>query len=150
MAFAAGQRVTAGQLNRVQPTPYSAPATGSGLAMTGTTYTDIPGCSVTLTTQAAGATYVAVGVFDASVTTTNASTLMLGHLLVDGSADTGIAIKAMDTADRDTVTMVWQGTLPSAGSHILKLQGALSAVSAGTGSFLQTDTKIQVTITEVI
>lgn len=149
MSFLAGQRVTAGQLNRVQPTSYLAAATGP-LAVATSTYADIPGATVTFTTQAFGAQYTAWGVFDASVTTTSASILMLGHLQVDGVTDTGVAVHGMAVANRDTVAMMWQGTLGAAGSHTLSLQGALSGALASGGTFLQQDTKLTVTITEVV
>ena len=149
MALLAGEIVTAGRLGRMQPVTYEAQASGA-LAMTDTTETDIPGATVTLSTAAANAIYVVTATFDASVTTTNASTLMVGKLTVDGSIQTGTAIHAMDTALRTTIPMTWRGTLASAGSHTLKLRGNLSAAAAGTASFIQTNTRIAITILEVV
>ena len=149
MPFLAGQIITAGQLARMQPTPYMAAAT-SALTTTTTTYADIPGTDIAVTTLAANATYTALGVFDCNVLGTSPSILMVGRLLVDGATDVGLAIHAMDTLDRDTVSMVWQGVLPAAGAHTFKLQGALTAALASGGSFLQSDTRLQVTITEVV
>ncbi|MDX2679300.1 hypothetical protein [Streptomyces soliscabiei] len=149
MAYLAGERMTAGRTNRLQPVDYDAAAT-SALPVATTTYADIPGCSITFTTAVAGATYKAWGTFDCNVTTTSGSILMVGHLLVDGVVDTGIAVYGMDTLDRATIAMTWKGTLAAAGSHTLKLQGALTSALASGGSFLQSDTKLMLTITEVV
>ncbi|RPK85053.1 hypothetical protein [Streptomyces sp. ADI98-10] len=146
MPIAAGQKITAGQLTRMQPTKYLGEATGSLTAST--TYQLIPGCTVTLTTLAANATYSVIGVFDCNVTTIHATNLMVGRLTVDGSGGTGLAIHAMDTQDRDTVAMLWQGTLAAAGSHTLQLEGVINA-AGGAGGFLQYS-RISVTITEVV
>lgn len=144
MPIAAGQSVTADQLNRLQPRPYNAAATA---ALVGTaTYAAIPGCSIPLTTTAAGATWTATGVFDCSVTTTNTTALMVGRLVVDGASEAELAVHAMDTLDRDTVAMVWSGTLASAGAHTLALEGV---VTGGAGTF-QIYTSLNVTVTEVI
>lgn len=148
MSFLAGETITAGRLNRLQPVDYDAAAT-SALAVGNSTYADIPGCSITLTTGAANATYKAWAVLDCSVTAVSTTALMVGRHVVDGVVDTGIAVYAMDTLDRATIAMMWRGTLASAGSHTLKLQGALTATVASGGSFLQSDTKLMVTITEV-
>ncbi|MER8262742.1 hypothetical protein ABT007_00940 [Streptomyces griseus] len=146
MPIYAGQRVTAGQLNRIQPVDYIGEATAALVATT--TYQLIPGCSVTLTTQAANALYSVSAVFDCSVTGVHTQNLMVGRLMVDGVGGSGLAIHAMDTADRDTVAMVWRGTLPAAGSHTLQIEGVINA-AGGTGSFLQYS-RILVTISEVV
>lgn len=148
MGFLAGETITAGKLNRIQPTPYEEPCTAA-LTVTTATYADITGCSITLTTAAANAVYMAEAVFDANVTVVSGTSLMVGRLLVDGVTDSGIAVYAMDTTDRATIAMRWRGLLASAGSHTLKLQGANSG-AAGTGVFQQDDTKLQVTIYEVV
>ncbi|MGW0869955.1 hypothetical protein ACWD3Z_05615 [Streptomyces sp. NPDC002740] len=148
MGFLAGEMFTAGRVNRLQPVDYEAAATGP-LAVANATYADIPGASITVVTAAAGATYRALGVFDCSVTTANSTILMVGRHMVDGVVDAGIAVYAMDTLDRATIVMCWKGTLGAAGSHTLKLQGALTNTLASGGSFLQSDTKLQVTISEV-
>lgn len=146
MAFLAGERITAARLNRLRPSSYFAQASSS-LTRTDTTYADIPGATVTFTTVAASAEYTVTGVFDCAVGTVSASTRMLGRIVTDGNAELGFAIHEMDTLDRDTDTTVAKGTLTTAGSHTIKLQGALSA-AAGSGTF-QTFTQILVTITEV-
>ncbi|MFH9610415.1 hypothetical protein [Streptomyces sp. NPDC017448] len=146
MPILAGQIVTAGQLNRMQP---RVEAAGASAALTATTtYELIPGCSIPLTTQAPGATYSAIAVFDCSVTTAHATNLMVGRLVVDGSPQNGLAIHAMDTLDRDTVTMVWSGTLPAAGSHTLHLEGVINA--AGGAGLFHINSRFTVTLTEVV
>lgn len=149
MAFFAGEMLLAQRLNRLQPIDYEAPAT-SPLAVATATYADIPGASLTITTETTGATYKAIGIFDCNVATTSPTILMVGRLLVDGVGAEGIAIYAMDTADRATIAMTWRGSLGAAGSHTLKLQGALNGALASGGSFLQSDTKLSVTVLEVV
>jgi hypothetical protein len=148
MAFLAGEIVTAGRLNRLQPVTYEAIAS-SLLTMTTATPADVPGASVSLTTTADNAAYKVIGVFDAEVLATSTSVLMLGKLVVDGTSQSGVAVYGMDTLDRATVIMTWTGTLGSAGSHTLKLQGNLTASLATGGRFNQGDTKLTATITEV-
>lgn len=148
MAFLAGERITAERLNRLQPKTYSAPATGS-LTRVDSTWADIPGCTVTLTTEAANARYDVIGIFDCSVGATSSTVLMDGRLVVDGVADASVfAIHAMDTLDRDTVAQAFDGTLATPGIHTLKLQGTLSGPLATGGTF-QVFSKIKVVITEV-
>lgn len=146
MAFLAGEKITAARLNRLRPSTYFAQATSS-LTRTDTTYADITGATVTFSTTAANAEYTVIGVFDCAVGTASSTTRMLGRIVTDGVAEGGFAIHEMDTLDRDTDTTVAKGTLASAGSHTIKLQGALSA-AAGSGTF-QTFTQIHVTVTEV-
>lgn len=146
MAFLAGETITAARLNRLRPQAYFAQASAS-LTRTDTTNADITGATVTFTTTAANAEYSVVGVFDCAVGTASSSTRMLGRIVTDGVAEGGFAIHEMDNLDRDTVTTVAKGTLAAAGSHTIKLQGALSA-AAGSGTF-QTFTQIHVTVTEV-
>lgn len=149
MPILAGQKVTAQQLGRLQTKKYSATASGS-LTRTDGTWADIPGCSVTLTTETANARYDVIGIFDCSVGATSTTILMDGRLMVDGVADaTVFGIHAMDNLDRDTVSQVFDGTLATPGVHTLKLQGALSG-SLATGGTFQVFSKIRVEITEVV
>lgn len=148
MGFLAGETITAGRLNRIQPTTYEEACT-SALTVTTATYADITGASITLTTTADNAIYIAEAVFDCNVTGTSTTSLMVARLLVDGVVDSGIAVYAMDTLDRSTIAMRWRGFLVAAGSHTLKIQGANTG-AAGTGVFQQDDTKLQVTIYEVV
>ncbi|MHC3391289.1 hypothetical protein ACLQ2E_17815 [Streptomyces lavendulocolor] len=150
MAILAGGRLTAGQVARIQPQFYEGAATAA-LTVSTTTYADIVGATVTFTTTAANAKFRAEAVFDASIGTPSSTNLMVGRLVVDGTPDAGgLAVYAMDTQDRATVAQHWTGTLPAAGVHTLKLQGACTASGSGSGTFLQSDTKLIVTIAEVV
>lgn len=149
MTFLAGDRLTAARVNRLQPKNYIA-ACSSALTATTSTYADITGASITLTTETDNATYVARGVFDMNVLATSTTILMVGRMQVDSVTDSGIAVYAMDALTRATVAMEWQGTIASAGSHTFKLQGALTSSLATGGAFQQDDTKIQVSIYEVV
>ncbi|XQE79508.1 hypothetical protein ACN24L_12325 [Streptomyces microflavus] len=146
MPVYAGQALTAGQLNRMQPRPYLAEASGNLIA--GTTYQPIPGCSLVAPSTVAGATWTATGIFDCTVTTVHATNLMVGRLLVNGASQTGLAIHAMDTTDRDTVAMVWSGTLGAAGSNTFAMEGVVNGASGG-GTF-QSYSRLAVTITEPV
>lgn len=146
MAFLAGERVTATRLNRLLSVNYWAQASAS-LTRTDTTYADITDATVTFTTETNNATYTVTAVFDCAVGTLSATTRMLGRIMTDGVAESGFAIHEMDDTDRDTVMTTAKGTLATAGSHTIKLQGALSA-AAGSGTF-QTFTQLLVTINEV-
>ncbi|WOI58598.1 hypothetical protein [Streptomyces fradiae] len=143
----AGQIITANMWNRLQPVDYFAQATNL-LTRTDATFADIPGATVTFTTTAANASYKVIGVFDCAVGAVGASTRMLGRIVTDGVAESGFAIHEMDDTDRDTVTTTAKGTLASAGSHTIKLQGALSGALATGGTF-QVFSQILVTVTEV-
>ncbi|MEU2149310.1 hypothetical protein ABZ741_34060 [Streptomyces globisporus] len=150
MPILAGQIITAGQLNRLQPVVYS--ATGSSNLVLTTTDTDVPGASVTLTTGTANAIYVAHGVFcfDAGGAVTDFGS---GILNVDGAQASGNARWSGEVGtDFGTDTQLWTGTLPAAGSHTLKLQGSRSAAPAGgiQITMLGAFTKILVTIYEVV
>ncbi|MEU9606147.1 hypothetical protein [Streptomyces sp. NPDC048057] len=145
MPILAGQIVTAAQLDRLQPTPYSAECTA---ALTGTTsYQPIPGLTITLATETAGARFTASGVFDCSVTVVHATNLMVGKLQVGGTDQSGLAIHAMDTPDRDTVAMSWSGTLASAGTQTFTLLGVING--AGGGGQFHLHSRLEVVIYEV-
>jgi hypothetical protein len=144
MAFASGERLRASKLNRVQPTTYigrsSADLNGA------VTDTDITGATVTVTTVAANAVYVAVGIFDVDLTGATTS-LARGKLSVDGAIQTPEAFLAAEvTTDRGTPGQIWRGTLGAAGNHTLKLVATLPASI----SLRNPHTAIQVTIYEVI
>jgi hypothetical protein len=131
-----------------------APVTYEGIAsslltMTTATSADVPGASITFTTQADNATFFVVAIFDAEVLATSSSVLMLGKLMVDGVSQSGTAVYAMDTLDRATISYTWTGTLGSAGSHTMKLQGNLSGTLATGGRFNQSNTKLTAIVTEV-
>lgn len=149
MPILAGQRITAGSLNRLQPTTYAAVATAATGNIVSTTQTDVPGLSVTVVTTTANATYDVVGTFDVLPGATSASIYAFGFLVIDGIADFGVGIHGLTNLNRDIATQTWHGTLGAAGSHTLKLTAALSG-ALGTGVTVRAqNSKIAVMITEV-
>ena len=147
MPFASGQKLNAARLNALQPTTYEAAA--SGTLTLGTSLTDVPGASVTLTSLTAGAIYIATAVFDMNITTAAAGQLVEGHLDVDGADQAARALKQMGAVDRATVGQEWRGALTAAGSHTLKLRGLKNGAS-GVATIVTIHTKLQVTIYEVV
>lgn len=147
MPFSAGQTITAAQLNRIQPVPYS--ATGTTLAsgsLPASTEVDIPSATVTVSTSAANAHYEARGDFDFTVTTVGAT--LQGRLSVDGSTVSDSAVYTAPTnGSRTPGGWTWSGTLALAGSHTFKLRG-IRDFASGTQQF--TAAKLTVKITEVV
>ncbi|MFF9688993.1 hypothetical protein [Streptomyces sp. NPDC014623] len=143
MPILAGQTVTAGQLNRLQPKVYW--AQGSGSIVGPATNADIPSATVTLTAETAGATYTAVCTFDTNVTL-NGSGTWLGRMALDGVGQNPVSTMNEPTAPgRAASTQTYSGTL-TAGSHTLKLIASpqLNQVTQGVNS------SILVTIYEVV
>lgn len=146
MAILAGEIVTAGRLNRMQPVLYDAACTlTAGIT---TSETDVTGATITLSTAAANAIYQVTGIFYFNeIATTNNDPQ--GKLSVDGVVSTRIATFGGQVAgDECTASQVWTGTLASAGSHTLKLRVVAPAVSQW--EIVATHTVIQVTIYEVV
>ncbi|WP_431876695.1 hypothetical protein [Micromonospora marina] len=143
MAILTGQPITAALLRRLQPARYYASASA---ALNGAvTLADIPGATVTFTTETA-ASYVVRGYFDADQLGTNTG-LMLGYCSVDGWIVGGQAINSDPVAsDRHSIAMLWRGSFSSAGSHTVKLVGTLAANQ----SFRQDNTQLEVVITEIV
>jgi hypothetical protein len=147
MAFLSGDRLVASRLNHIQPVTYGPAVCDVALTRTTATYADVSGCEITFDTETDGATVVMTGVFDAAVGTASAGTDMNGQTVLDGVAEPVLAKHQMDTLDRDSVTSVNRNTISTAGSHTVKLQGALSA-AAGSGTF-QLFTHLTVEVYEV-
>lgn len=144
MAIASGQRVTAALLRRLKPSMYLASATGD---LNGAvTQVDIPGATVTLTTETAGATWVCEAWFDADQQGTSTA-LMLGYCDVDGTIQTIQAVNSDPVAtDRHTIAQSWDGTFTTAGTHTIKLRGTLAASQ----SFRVGNTRLKVTVQEAV
>ncbi|MEU1775336.1 hypothetical protein ABZ501_20270 [Streptomyces sp. NPDC019922] len=146
MPILSGQVLTAGQLTRLQPRPYDVTASGN-LAL-GTAEADVPGASITLTTLAANAVYVATGTFSFDITTATTA-FASGALDVDGTAPSGQARWSGEVGtDFGPAVQQWSGTLPAVGNHTFKLRGSMSA---GTGiTILGAYTRLIVTVYEVV
>ncbi|MEU0102387.1 hypothetical protein [Streptomyces sp. NPDC006267] len=148
MPILAGQIVTAAQLNRLQPKTFRAAAT-SPLAGP-VALTDVPGATITLTTEMPNAVYVATAWFDYRVTSTSGTGLGSGNVDVDGSIHSEYAVfrdshAAGATAFTDSVGHTYRGVLPAAGSHTLKLIAAPS-----TGQQVNVYSSITVVVYEVV
>lgn len=144
MGFAAGETVTAGKLNRLQPKTYFG-VSSSDLAGA-VTDTDIPGCTVTFTTVTDNATFDATGFvdFDNTGAITSVATAVL---VVDGAAQSGLIVYQQGlSSDQMSPGGMWNGTLAAAGSHTLKLIATLPAgISAR-----NPHSKLRVNITEIV
>lgn len=114
-----------------------------------TSFADIVGATVTLTTTGANAIYIAVASFDAFLSAAGAGVAFLGHLIIDGVAhpDGGALFTQQTTGDRATISGTWMGTLASAGSHTLKLQGRKDTAS-GTLQFIGNSTMFTLIVIE--
>jgi hypothetical protein len=146
MSYAAGDLLTAGRTNRLQPRTYDATGT-SNLALT-TTETDIAGATITLTTETAGAIYVVRADFSFDITSATTA-FASGVCQLDGVSLSGQARWSGEvTTDFGPASHGWRGVISSAGSHTFKLRGS---ISSGTGiTVLAAFTKIFVTIAEVV
>ncbi|MFF4834113.1 hypothetical protein [Streptomyces sp. NPDC001315] len=143
MAFLAGERVTAARLNRLQPKTYRAAATG--LLNGPQTAADVPGATVTFTTEAANAVYVVDAWFDYDL---SGSTTLLGsgNIHVDGVIQAEYAVfQANVVNDRSSVGHTYRGTLATAGSHTIKLVGSPVA-----NQTINTYSSVTITIYEVV
>jgi hypothetical protein len=146
MAFLSGDRLTSARLSNIQPVTYFAQCDAT-LTRTDTTYADISGATITFNTATNNAKVVVDAEFDCAVGTLSTTTDMNGRIVIDGAAEPGLAKHQMDVTDRDSVYTTTLATIATAGSHTIKLQGALSA-AAGSGTF-QLFTCLRVTVYEV-
>lgn len=144
MGFLAGEKVTAGRLNMLQPVPYS--ETGTTNLVVTTTETAIDGCSITLTTQTDGALYVARAVISHDSTGTTAANVDT-RCFLDGSALSGSARWSGTAAtDFGEASMLWHGSVGTAGDHTFELMAKGGTSVAVT--ILAAFTKIEVIVYE--
>lgn len=119
MAIAAGQKVTAASLNRLQPKQYHAAGTASTAVPASSTNADVPGCSVTFSTEKANAKYTAVLVINPNLSGAT-TTVMTGRIKVDGVVTGANAAYAAEVStDEATVAQTYSGTLAATGSHTI-------------------------------
>lgn len=144
MAIQAGETITAGRLNRLQPKTYY--AIGSGTVVGAASGADVPSASVTFTTEVANATYEATCIWDIDLTGATSAT-GTARLAVDGVAQSPLAVFGQEVAtDRLTIPQTYSGTLGAAGSHTLKLIASPAALQQIQG----VNCSIKVVITEVV
>jgi len=124
MAILAGETVTAAKLNRLQPKRYT---TNASAIVPASTTADITGCSITVTTETAGAGYMVVGSGDFNPTGIPGGDSQI-RLDVDGTDASGLIVyRSSSGTDRFSQGRTWYGTLAAAGSHTLKLEATTAA-----------------------
>lgn len=132
----AGWRLTADRLNawtdRVRPVMQSGSLTSGRTDLNGTA-SDLNGTTLTFVTANANATYMAWSMWDYEP-----GSLMIGNLLVDGSAVNG---EAHCGSGRDTVP------LSAAGTHTFKLA---AWVTGSAGNLYATHTRLIVAVYEPV
>ena len=118
MPILAGQIVTAGQLNRLQPKKDG--AVGSGTVVGPQTNADVVGATVTMVTETA-AKYAVWCIWDVNVTSSTTGT-WLGRLNIDGVNQSPVATMNHPTnTGRGQPVQQYIGALAAAGSHTFKL-----------------------------
>lgn len=120
MAFLAGETITAGRLNRLQPKLYHATGTGLDIGALQDDV-DVPGLSIPVSVGTAGATYqatIAVSFYNISPSgAVGSARLYLDNL---GVGVFGVYADA-DNSGKATVVQTYQGTISTAGSHTFKV-----------------------------
>ncbi len=119
----AGQTLTAGVLNRLQPKTYRAKQTSA--INNAQSAADLPGVSVTFTTETAGAKAVAEWFVDArNLSAGAAASAMFVYALLDGvtSSDTYAGFRGSAASEQANVSACMDFTIAAAGSHTIKLQ----------------------------
>ncbi|MFJ2183457.1 hypothetical protein ACIOJG_22830 [Streptomyces anulatus] len=146
MPILAGQIVTAGQLNRMQPIAYRAGQQTN--ALTGPlTNADVPGIIIPFTTQAPGAVIAAEIVCDFDPTATVGG-LSSGRLWIDGAGVGEFAVYQQGpgtTGDRGSTPQTYREVIPSPGAHTAKLVVTLAA-----GVNLNVYSSLLLTVYEVV
>jgi hypothetical protein len=143
VSFSAGDRVTAGRLNRLQPRSYQAVATGTMVGPQ--SGVDVPGLSIPITTETDNAVYTAVLVADVDLTGSTTG-LASVRLVVDGANASTFALFAAEVAtDRATAAQTYRGTLGAAGDHVIKANATVMS-----NQQLNQYTSLLVTISEVV
>lgn len=144
MAFLAGENLTAGRVNRLAPKPYWAQANNTLPASSSAV--DVPGASITFSTETAGATVVVnwqAAFYHSGV----AGALNSVVAVLDTSTVAPMVAFGRQQANTDNVqgAATWQTTIASAGSHTIKLRG-----TTGTNCVIQIYTALSITVYEVV
>jgi hypothetical protein len=140
VSIAAGEIPSAGKLSI---TNGEGVASGN-LAMT-STVTDVPGATITLTSQTSSSFYVATITARMDRSTTASTSIGIVRLDVDGSSVAGVLPiqHNVTVAEIFTISKTWTGPL-AAGSHTFKVRGSSSTSSIWTVT--SGDTNIVVTV----
>ncbi len=145
MPIYAGQTLTAGVLNRLQPKTYRAKQSSALVGVQSAV--DIPGLSVAFTTETAGAKAVAVWFVDARNTGSGGGTTISVNALLDGStgSDTYAVWRGSAASEQGHVAASMDFTVSAAGAHTIKCQ-----VTQSTNNQTQIYSSLLVTIYEMI
>lgn len=150
MPFTAGQKLRASDLNKIQPTIYTAQQSGNAGAQQAitTSEADCLNCSVTFTTLTA-ATCEIVATWDVDVATGGAA-IALGRVRVDGVTIANEAhFSIVTTSSRTTMTKSWKFSVAGAGSHTV-IQRVLKNAAAGTANCDDQHTGFTLSVLEVL
>jgi hypothetical protein len=127
MSFSPGQFITAQRINRLQPKSYWAAA--SGTVPVSSTNADVPGCTMSITVETAGAT-ASFAWSTAFYNTGAATTLSSSRVLWDVNASPVLALNEDSaTTDRGQGAMVWQTLIGTAGTYTFKMQVSTAALT---------------------
>lgn len=126
MSFLAGDLLTAQRVNRLQNKTYFDEATG--ILPASSTNVDIPGLSITFTTETDGAKVNCIWSADFNLTGATTS-LANTRLLLDGVTPSSnfATFQAGVATDRGTTGQTCEFTIATAGSHTIKMQGTTPA-----------------------
>jgi hypothetical protein len=129
MAFAPGQYITAQRLNRLQNKTYL--AEGGTIAAGAGTNVDIPGVTLTFTSETDNAVAHCFWTVDFTVSA-GATPAMTSRLLLDGvtSSTRFIAVVNLTSGERSQPSMEDSFDLGTAGSHTIKAQVTKAANQA--------------------
>lgn len=144
MSFSPGQFITAQRLNRLQPKPYWAQASSTVAASS--TNADVPGCSVSFTTETdnAQAEVIVTGAFYASGVPAAISSVVA--VLDTSTVSPNFAIsQPAANGDKLQGAAGWLVTIPLAGIHAIKARASTS-----TNTVVQVYSGISVTVYEVV
>lgn len=127
MALLAGDILTAQKAGRLKPTPYWKAATGSLGASSGSN-ADVPGATITFNTETNLAVVQVVWFVDADLSGAT-TTSMSSRTLLDNitPSDTFAMFGAEVGTDRGTPGQSHMFTIPTAGSHTIKVQATTPA-----------------------
>lgn len=121
-AIAAGEDLTAAALNALVNNTLIASEHAATTSPTMGTVADLPGAAVTFTTTTANVQCLVIGTFDVSQGAVG--DVFVGSCMVDGvGLSGGVNLNGL----RDTSSGFWIPVLAAAGSHTIKLRGAVTA-----------------------
>lgn len=144
-----GEPVDADEWNRRLRVTIETAVCSSILGLTAT-ITDVPGCEVTIETEAPNAQFLAFGFFDFEQIAASTTTIAVGILDVDGTDETRQAIfQGLADNSRATPGQCWTGVLAAAGSHTFKLQGQRAGGADSVKRINTTHTTLTVHVMEV-